>query len=119
MQACRLVWSDPSDAVSMTGTARAPHAWRPRHATDVLQRSCADEVLVCTVDADVLVLAGLSAAIWTCSDGRSTVEQIVDRLADESGRDPALLRPDVDDVLRQLCRQGVLDEPVAGPTGQG
>ncbi len=59
----------------------------------------------------VLVLNGTASDVWLLCDGEQTFGQIVSLLAAAYGRDPALIRGDVEATVTQFVEEGFLPTP--------
>lgn len=82
--------------------------------SDVRYRMIEGEALVLRQEAaEVLGLNPVGSRVLELIDGRSTVAELIGRLADEYEVDRAELERDVLDFLVELLREGVLEPSAA------
>lgn len=81
-----------------------------KRRSDVRYRVIEDEaVVVRQTDAEVLVLNAVGARVLDLIDGSSPVRTVLDTVLSEYEVEPARLRTDILDFLRQLSEAGVLE----------
>ncbi|MGW0903183.1 pyrroloquinoline quinone biosynthesis peptide chaperone PqqD [Streptomyces sp. NPDC002853] len=81
--------------------------WRPRvHSAAVLRYDPARQVDVLLVPERVIVLHGTGRAVLECCNGRRTVEEIAETLADGIGAEQA--RREITSFLERLRAEGCL-----------
>lgn len=82
-----------------------------------------------TGDADRLVLTGpdgrphalnaTARAVWELCDGRTTVGEMVDAICELSSADPDVIAAEVDRLLDELVRNGLVDDTVRAAVTSG
>lgn len=77
------------------------HRWRRSRAT-LWRRTIGGVVLLPEHASDPIHLAGAAALVWDLLEEPTTISEATDLLARACAVDPAQVRDDVDDVLRQL-----------------
>jgi hypothetical protein len=82
----------------------------PKHAERVAAREVDGEMVVMHADdSSLYVLNGVATAVWHAADGRTSIDEIVDRCICEQyeiDRETALR--DVCDLVEELARHGVM-----------
>jgi hypothetical protein len=84
---------------------------RPVPVSDLRIEEIDDDICLYRDDIDeVLVLNATAANVWRLADGRSSVAQMVDALADFYQTTPASIHDDVTSTIADLERRGYLTD---------
>lgn len=88
---------------------------RIRHATSLLTRSFGDEVVIAAPGGEDFVhLRGTSAAVWGLLDVPRALPEIVEAVAEFYGAVPDAISSDVEALLENLLRRGLIEEVGSG-----
>lgn len=80
-----------------------------RISDDVLWRIVGDEILITdSVCESMFGLDGAGARMWTLLADGAPLEQVVEKLAAEFDADPARIRIDLESIIKELEKRGLL-----------
>ena len=86
--------------------------WRRTEST-LFRRTSAGVVLLPPGSPDPVQLGGAAALVWDVLEEPTSVAEATDILARACGEDPSHVRPDVEDVVDELCRLGAAERETA------
>jgi hypothetical protein len=87
------------------------HRARFRHSPGTLYRSVGGEVLVAPPGQDEFkLLAGAGSALWHLLAAPRTLPELVETTADVYGMPPAVIEADVEALVDELIRLGLIEE---------
>ena len=87
-------------------------AWRRSGAT-LWRRTSSGVVLLPPGSPDPVQLGGAAALVWDLLEEPTSVAEATDLLARACGEDPSHVRPNVEDVVDELCRLGAVERETA------
>ena len=84
---------------------------RPRHTQQFATRREHDRLFVLDNRTDVVhELNATAAAIWESCDGETTVQELIEAIAELTGRGPEQVAGEVDELVIDLTRRGLLTD---------
>lgn len=87
----------------------------PRRREGVIGHTVADEMVLFNTMTETAVSLNLTAAaVWELCDGATSVERMIEMLAEDAGQDAAAIADDVEAILRQMESLSLLDLSRAG-----
>lgn len=95
--------------------ASPPHAWGessvPRRSAAVIEQRASESLVLVHIDTGrYYALGGTGDLIWHLCDGQSTLRQIIATVSSQFGADPGTVRADAVELLRELAREGLIDD---------
>ncbi len=92
----------------------------PRRREGVIGHTVADEMVLFNTATETAVSLNLTAAaVWELCDGATSVQRIIEVLADDSGMTPEEIGEDVERALRDMEGLSLLDLPGTQSAKQG
>lgn len=95
--------------------AEQPRSWDdrsvPRRSSAVVEQRASESLVLVHIDSGrYYALEGTGDRIWQLCDGRTTLGDIIAAVSTQYGADPATVRADAAELLRELAAEGLIDD---------
>jgi hypothetical protein len=96
-------------------TEASAQAWGessvPRRSQAVVEQRASESLVLVHIDSGrYYALEGTGDRFWHLCDGQRTVADIVSELSTQYGKDPAAVRADASELLKELAAEGLIDD---------